>query len=504
MEIHPKAWQRRVAPRLGGVWIPLLSWILLLSLVLGVGIGCRRDRSETTAGSTSGASPRHVLLLTVDTLRSDQLSLLGASGPTTPYLDTLLAGGAVFPRTLAPVPRTTPSLASLLTGAYPHRHGVRTLIDSLDDSVTTLAEIFQRRGFHTVAVVSNHLLTPQRRLFRGFDIYDHADDRRDAVATTDAVFRHLEGSPRDAKLFLWVHYIDPHVPYLPAAEVRQHFVDASYDGPYGEGFGQAPGGIGDLAYPADLPKVEAVFRNTLPDEVNRHIRSLYAADVRATDDQISRLVEGLRTRLRNDWHIIFAADHGESLGEHDFFYDHGDYVYNPSLVVPLAFVAPPGDPSVTPRVIPSWVSLVDVVPTLTDWLDLPSVDGPAPTDGRSLLPSLRGEEMPVSPVFAESGHSFYPAEIRRRQRFDVSGRFRTVIDGEWKLIWTPGHSSPYELYDLSTDPDESNDLYRPDHPRLLSLKTLLRRWYQLGSEQRSKSPPSPEDLEALRSLGYLP
>lgn len=497
----PRAAQPRLTSRLGSLWV------LPLSLALLAGFGCGRDTSETQGGSATPGpetTPRHVLLLTVDTLRSDHLSSLGAHGPTTPYLDTLLAGGVVFPRALAPVPRTTPSLASLLTGTYPHNHGVRTLIDPLDDTVTTLAEVFRSRGFRTVAVVSNHLLTPQRRLFRGFDIYDHADDRRDAVATTDAVFRHLEGSPRDDKLFLWVHYIDPHVPYLPTAEVRRSFVDAAYEGPYGDGFGQQPGGIGDLAYPADLPKVEAVYRNTLPDEVNEHIRHLYAGDVRATDDQISRLVEGLRTRLRNDWHIVFTADHGESLGEHDFFYDHGDYVYNPSLMVPLAFVAPPGDPSLVPRVVPTWVSLVDVMPTLMEWLDLPSVGGAGPVDGRSLMPMLRGQEMPRAPVYAESGHSFYPTEVRRRQRFDVAGRFRTVIEDDWKLIWTPGHPSPYELYDLATDPAESKDLFRPDHPRLAGLQDSLRRWFRSASEGEAKSAPSSEDIEALRSLGYLP
>lgn len=481
-------------------------------------MACRRGDTlppETTAAGTvatpqaaPGSPPKHVLLLTVDTLRSDHLNSLRPPGepalPTTPYLDTLLAGGVVFPRALAPVPRTTPSLASLLTGAYPHRTGVRTLVDSLDDNVTTLAEMFRDQGYRTVAVVSNHLLTPSRGLYRGFDIYDHADDRRDAVATTDAVFSHLEGLPRDDKLFLWVHYIDPHVPYLPAAELRRLFVEPGYDGPYRDGFGQLQGGIGDLAYPADLPKIEAVFRNKLPENVNRHIRRLYAADVRATDDQVGRLVEGLRTRLRNDWHIVFTADHGESLGEHDFFYDHGDYVYNPSLVVPLAFVAPPGDRSLTPRVIDDWVSLVDVMPTLESWLALPTVGGSDPRQGRSLMPFLHGVEMPAAAVFAESGHSFYPSEIRRRQHFDVGGRFRTVVEDDWKLIWTPGHPSPYELYDLGNDPGETHDVYRPDHPRLASLKASLRRWYQPPDETSATGEMASEDLESLRSLGYLP
>ncbi len=173
--------------------------------------------------SATPPAPQHVLLLTVDTLRSDHLSANGYDLPTTPYLDALLAGGVHFPRALAPVPRTTPALASLLTGAYPHTTGVRTLYGALDDGVLSLAELFQRRGYHTVAVVSNHVLTPERRLDRGFEVYDAAGDARDATATTDAVLRCVDASWRERPVFLWVHYIDPHVPYWPPQELAARF-----------------------------------------------------------------------------------------------------------------------------------------------------------------------------------------------------------------------------------------------------------------------------------------
>lgn len=481
------------------------AWVVLgLGLALASCDGTDGPAPSSISPLSTSVPRQHVLLLTVDTLRSDHLSRHGFDLPTTPYVDSLLSGAVVFPRTLAPVPRTTPSLASLLTGGYPHTTGVHTLVDPLGDDVVSLAETMRGAGYRTVAVVSNHLLTRQRRLDRGFDVYDDASDRRDAVATTEAVFSHLRGLERDAKLFVWVHYIDPHVPYLPAAEWREEFVDADYAGPYRDGFGQRPGGIGDLAYPADLPKIEAVFRNPLPPAVNEHVRRLYAADVRSTDEQIGRLIEGLRTRFRNDWSVVFTADHGESLGEHDFYYDHGDYVYNPSLVVPLAFVEPPGGTSIVPREIHQWVSLVDVVPTLQDWLELPDIGGKGQREGRSLMPFLRGDDMAPVPVFAESGRSFYPTEIRRRQHFDLAGRFRTVIFDDWKLIWTPGHPRPFELYDLTTDPGETQDLYRPDHPRLRDLQGRLRQWYRPPSETPSPTSMTEDDRQRLRSLGYMP
>ncbi len=115
-----------------------------------------------------------VLLVSVDTLRPDYLSANGYDRPTTPFVDSLLAEGFYFPQAVSPVPRTTPALASLLTGAYPHTTRVRTLTDSLSDDVTPLAEILRRWNYGTMAVVSNHVLPRSRRLDRGFDVYDMA------------------------------------------------------------------------------------------------------------------------------------------------------------------------------------------------------------------------------------------------------------------------------------------------------------------------------------------
>ena len=460
--------------------------------------------------STQQAPNRdHILLLTVDTLRSDHLSANGHPLPTTPSLDQLVRGGVFFPNAVAPVPRTTPSLASVLTGAYPHGHGVRTLYDRLDISVTSLAEVLADRGYRTVAVVSNHVLVPERGLGRGFEVYDFADDARHAEATTEAALRHMANLDRDEKIFLWVHYIDPHVPYFPP----QQWIDAfspGYRGRYAEGFGTLAGGRGDRAYPPDLPKAEAVYRNPLTPEVNAHVRRLYAGDIRAMDEAIGELMEGLRTQIRNDWTVLFTSDHGESLGEHDFFYDHGDYVYQASLRVPLAFVLPPGDPLARSAVVEQPVSLVDILPTVLDLLgfELPQVEA-AQVEGKSLRPWFDGKAARPQAVFAESGHSFYPHLVRRRVDHSVAGRFRAVILGDWKLIWTPGQESEhrYELYDLRQDPAEEVNLYRPEHPEVAVLQRALESWFRpddlaVGGEDIQTL--SPDDLERLRSLGYLP
>jgi arylsulfatase len=441
-----------------------------------------------------------VLLVTIDTLRADHVSAIGGDLPTTPFLDTLIGQGVLFDDVWTTVPRTTPALASLLTGAYPHTTHVRTLYDCLDAGVATVAEAFRARGYTTVAVVSNHVLVRERGLDRGFDVYDTADDARDAEATNAAVFARLAALGDIDRLFLWVHYIDPHVPYMPPPELARSF-DPGYTGRYALAFGSVKGGIGDAAYPKDLPKTDAVFRNRLPAEVNAHIRRLYAADVRSTDDAVAELVARLKAELGKDWLVVVTADHGESLGEHDFFYDHGDYVYEPGLRVALAFVFPPGDSRAKPRVIDDRVSLVDVAPTLDELfsLGLP----PRQLEGRSLVPFLEGGAMAPRAVFAECGHSFYRTLIRRRVGFTVAGRFRAAALGRWKLIWTPGQvpERRYELYDLASDPGETRDLYRAGDREAERLRALLAAWLRPVESRDERM--TDEDRERLRSLGYL-
>jgi arylsulfatase A-like enzyme len=166
-------------------------------------------------------------------------------------------------------------------------------------------------------------------------------------------------------------------------------------------------------------------------------------------------------------------------------------------------VFPEGDPLHGAGRSDAWVSLVDVFPTLTELLGLPcdAAAGCRP-EGRSLVPLLRGEESPAPPLYAETGKSRSPELVRRRVRPDVTGRFRAVIDGGWKLIWTPGREdAPYELFDLESDPGEARDLYRPEHPEVARLAALLHEWSADGP--RAETAPSEADLEALRALGYV-
>jgi arylsulfatase A-like enzyme len=459
-------------------------------------------------GGPPEPAPASVLLVSVDTLRADYLSANGYDRPTTPALDALIGEGAYFERALAPIARTTPALASLLTGAYPHRTGVRELTDSLDPGVVTLAELLRARGWQTLAVVTNEVLTPERELRRGFDVYDFRGSARTAALTTDAALRYLDVVDRGRPLFAWVHYVDPHVPYHPDERLAREF-DPGYEGPYALHFGYQPRPGEPLAsfrtYPEDLPKPVATHRNPLPERVNAHIRRLYAGDVRETDDAIARLVERFRAEHPQAI-VVLTADHGESLGEHGFYFDHGDYVDEASLRVPLAIVPPAGHPLAGARRCREWVSLVDVAPTLLELFGEPAAALPErQREGRSLLGCLRGEPLAEVPVFAECGHAYYFDLVRGRRRNDVAGRFRSVTLDGWKLVWTPfaPAAQEWQLYHVAEDPGETRDLYAAEHPRVAALRAALAAWMARADRDEPRSEPSEDDRSRLRSLGYL-
>jgi arylsulfatase A-like enzyme len=451
----------------------------------------------------------NVLLITVDTLRPDYLSLNGYDRATSPAIDELLSQGYYFEKAVTPVARTTPALASLLTGTYPHRNGVRRLTDRLNDDVTTLAEALSEVGFQSLAVVTNQVLDRERGLDRGFDVYDVAADTRTARKTADVAIDFLPSIGIGAPAFVWVHFIDPHVPYHsdPDLAVR---MDPDYTGRYRFNFGWLgePGVPGShQTYPDDLPKRIATHRNPLPEAVNEHIRRLYAADIRALDDEVGRLVAAARERFGDDLLIVFTADHGESLGEHDFYFDHGDYVYNAGTRVPLGFVLPPGHAYAGSGRCSGWVSLVDVAPTLFALLHVPVPPRmEQQLEGETLMACLYGALAKRPPVFSESGHSYYFEDVKRRRRNDVAGRLRSVTLDDWKLIWTPfaPDEEAWELYHLGRDPHETRNIYTPDHRMVAQLKQHLEVWMQRAKGGAETSPPiSEKDVGALRSLGYV-
>ncbi len=439
------------------------------------------------------AVPRNVLILSVDTLRADALGFAGDAAARTPNLDRLAAGGTVFTEAITPLPRTTPGLASLLTGTWPKTHGSRDVGDPIRGDVPTLAEMLAQRGYTTLAVSANASASAKEGLARGFRRFvdydsliarQHGKLYRDltdvpptrpgwAETTTDAALALLSGAPRERPFFLWVFYFDPHFAYRPPSP-WQDGVDArrcwqlyDYFGAHRDQGGRLFSNVGGVAAPA-----------------RDDCRRLYGAEVAYTDHEIGRLLAGLsRRRLLADTLVVFTADHGENFGEGNLWYEHGDNVDDAGLRVPLVFSGPG---IASGRHDSSAVSLIDVLPTVVARLGLPT---PAGVAGRDLSRRLAvGPAPPPAsrrPVFAESGTAIWNEAVEHVTTGRIWWRV-CVNDERWSLCQIPRQRpGVFLLYDHESDPALARDVAAQHPQEIARLLPAWKRWPPESARERT-------------------
>jgi arylsulfatase A-like enzyme len=474
---------------------------------------------------TACTRPQHpsILLVTIDTLRPDHLGCYGYGRPVSPHIDALARESTLFERAATTLPRTTQSVASILTGRLPKSHGARGLFARLPATNTTLAEILKRDGYETAAIVSNTFLRPGQGFEQGFDLYDNPEGRWDANAAdavTDAAVRWLEGRPGDRPFFLWVHYLDPHWRYEPPAPWDRAF-DPDWDRPFTL--------YDDLAA-GRVTKGEVIFGNVLDEGQTRHVVALYDGEIARTDAAVGALLERVAAHDRK-LITVLTSDHGESLGEHGYHFAHGEYLYEPGLRIPL-LVRAPGLVPAGARVDAAALN-IDIAPTL---LALAGVAGLQGVEGRPLFARARGGSEPgwtPAPgrdlTWAESDYQLIHPENPRYYLPGPRGRWSAASDGRYKLILIPRPGGDtYELYDLASDPGETSNIVAS--PDLAGVRARLLRGvlefadYGTGPPgARQVRPPgapgarpgvprddadpmremSPEEIERLRSLGYI-
>ncbi|MBW1881234.1 MAG: sulfatase-like hydrolase/transferase, partial [Deltaproteobacteria bacterium] len=432
-------------------------WAVLLVAAGALGIrgGIDRIPSETAPGGATGPD---VVLVTLDTFRADHLNAIGGfpRAVDTPNLDALAARGALFTRGVAPVPLTLPSHAGMLTGRAPREVGVLRNGQALADGARTVAEDFRDAGWRTAAFVSSRVLLGRTGLRRGFQHYDdrfglasrlaeggvlstaarlgipvHRRSQRRGDRTVDRAAAWLAAS--EAPAFLWVHLYDPHSPYDPPAPFADRYDPAAPD---------APGGPEDLArWPSETPPLQG-FRFLKPRDVREAV-ARYAGEVSWTDAQFGRLLGA----LGDDAVVVVAADHGESLYEHDYPLNHGARLYEPSIRVPILVRAPeiaPGTRVAQPT------SLLRVPATLRALAGLPA-GGPTVFDppDDALLFSFASVQQ-VRPTF----------ELRRPARVAFrEGSTKWIVDAQGRV----------ERYDLATDPEELRDLFDAADPEAAEM-----------------------------------
>jgi arylsulfatase A-like enzyme/Tfp pilus assembly protein PilF len=418
------------------------------ALLVLAGAACSSPR---TTGSR--AKPRNVLFITMDTTRADRIGAYGCKTVATPTLDALAADGIRFARSVTSIPLTLPAHSSLMTGTNPMHHRVR---DNggffLGDDQKTLAEILSENGFATGAVVGSFVLNRHWGLNQGFASYDDefgpADPReasdlhqqRDGAEVADHGIKWLEKNSAQ-RFFLWLHFYDPHYPYEPKGRFAKEYEGRPYDG--------------EIAY---------------------------------TDSLVGSVVRYLKEhKLYDDTLIVVAGDHGEGLGDHGEP-DHGIYLYDSTLHVPL-IVRVPGGPR--GAVVEALSRDIDVTPTVLDLLGIPA---PPTALGRTLMPLVAGEkESPERSAYSESFYVRYhygwkePVSLRTRR---------------YKFIDLP-HA---ELYDLENDPGERNNLAELHPERAADMKReleKLRGEAGSGAEVQQPEKMDAETVARLQSLGYL-
>jgi len=416
-------------------------------------------------GTPRSPGDRNVLLITVDTLRADRVGVYGsgsASASLTPAIDAVAREGVLFEEAISSSPWTLPALASVMTGENPSRHGAgwptgdRDLLarSSLRPGAT-LARVMQGHGYLTEAIVTNPYLSMHFGLEQGFDGYEQLTLEKEifdvlgatvvirasraafpgfipdarASSVTDRAIGWL-GRHRAEKFLLWVHYIDPHAPYVdPQAGAGTSFRGDTLL--HSRGGQPVNGDVGLI----DIARLRAGEVHLSVDERAELVR-LYEAEVRYVDRQVGRLLgEFERLGLADDTIVVVLSDHGEEFWDHGGI-EHGHTLYDELVRVPLVLRGPALPQGAR---VSGLVRLIDVAPTLLDLLGLPALQG---VQGTSLLSRLRGER--AEPLVAVS-ESLLFADDATGVRTDELKYIRRADGRE-------------EVYDLRTDALERHDL----------------------------------------------
>jgi arylsulfatase A-like enzyme len=396
-------------------------------------------------------------------------------------------------------------MVSMFSATYPHENGVVLVAQPqwVSNRLLMLPEVLRDRGFRTVGVVANSVLGRESNFPQGFERYrelwmeDSATgSRTNAEHASDVALEELARlAATGASFFLWIHYIDPHRPYEPPPGYAEPFLV--------DEFSATP------RVPVDRTRGRIFPSIPTPDDAEEDLARYvanYDGEIRYTDDEIGRLLRGLDEHALGDSTlVVFTSDHGESLGEHGYYFYHGHLPYEPEVRVPLVFAWPEG--RYAGQRITTPVELRGLGPTLLEALGIPGeqIFFEAP----SFLPAIRSRDAGRLPpvVFSEAGA--YPSRVQRGYTLSIrEGPLRLVLlRSEWAREVHGGRE--VELYDLDRDPREQHDLAPAQPARTRALRRELGKWFaatasRSNAAKKQRQPVYREQTKkALRELGYL-
>lgn len=446
---------------------------------------------------------KNIVLVTLDTLRPDFLGCYGNNLIKTPCLDRLARRNSLFAEVVCSAPMTTPSHASILTSTHPIKHGAQDNRYRLSERNESLAEILREAGYTTGAFVSCFPLAKRFGLDQGFQVYDdrfipHGGINELAVISTVHRFMRKHELERSAALvnqaalpwlrahagepfFLWVHYFDPHAPYHPVAPYDAFYTE-QFTKVYGRGYEASRA---EVARACGLPQAKSQ-NPLLPVE-------RYAGEVSLTDAALEDLLAELASLdVQDETMIVVTADHGESLGEHDYYYSHGALLFDPSIVVPL-LISGVKDQRAN-LVVGNQVRLIDITPTILAELGLAKGAG---MDGVSLHAQIRAGVV----------HESLPALVENIGIVLAPGahKLRSLRAGGYKVINNEESGQCAGFYELATDPNELHDLCGNNKELSATMLDLMTQAFTSQAESRIEGELDlDEEVRSnLEQLGYI-
>lgn len=427
--------------------------------------------SQAGAARLEPSTP-NVVIISVDALRADRLSSYGYFRNTSPNIDKLISKGAKFTQARTIEPLTAPALASMITSMYPHDHGASRNGLPLYKELPSVTKQLAKKGYTTAALVSNWTLRDGLTgLGEHFDQYQEVFTRKrylglflseaNAEDLTDESLKWLQKNRNERPFFLWVHYVEPHGPYrLQKSYLRQ----------------------------LELPQRDSYSAS-----------DRYDTEIAFNDDEIGRLLEGIyAVSPEENTLIVFVSDHGESLGEHNYW-GHGRHLYEPTLHIPMALI---WSGRIAPQTIAAPALITDIPSTI---LALTGVPAPPEFIGYDWTPVLRGEsEPPLLRVTYFQAHKGAVQSKKGSHRRRQKGLLEVAVLQEGIKEIFRVKNATRAVFDLNTDALELNS----QAARRSLISEALKQWALdvergLHKAMDRQDYMTDRDLEMMRSLGYI-
>jgi len=414
-------------------------------LIFFLGSSCTISQAAQTV------KPKQIIIITLDTTRPDYLGCYGNKEVKTPRIDTLAKDSVLFTNCFSTTEFTLASHTSIFTSFYMKDHGITTNGKKLPDFPDFLPKLLKSSGYKTAAFTSDSVLDKNSNISQGFDEFNAAKDRRRAGETNKFVFNWLDRNKHN-KFFLWIHYIDPHMPYDPPAPYNTMYKNASAE-----------------RLSAKSAKNEELLEYFFGEYLKQsndpeHYRNLYKGSISYLDAQLGKLFDRLKDLgIYHNSCIIVLADHGEPLGEHGTFFFHNQ-LYDEDVRIPLIFKSRKENRS-GPR--EQLVSSIDIYPTV---LDIAGVGNKKPIRGKSILKMINNSRSPEihDALYYQLDFELFMGiktreytYIRQCYEFDKGRRdngFRLSIKGF--IDDAEGHQ---ELYDNGLDRGQLHDISGSRH-----------------------------------------